>query len=87
MDELDGGKRIDRREALKPGALVTAGVWALPDIASIRPQVAPGSPPPGDGTCPGAFLTGGPNGEDVCVDDDLQVYVNGTLTFNDTTAP
>ena len=62
---------------------MTAGVWALPVIATIRPQVAPGSPPPGDGRCPGAFLTGGPDGEDVCVDDDLQVYVNGNLRFND----
>ena len=83
MDEIDGGNRIDRREALKRGAAVTAGVWALPVIATTRAQVAPGSEPPGDGRCPGAFLTGGPNGEDVCVDDDLQVYVNGNLTFND----
>lgn len=85
MDRVESGRRINRREALKRGAVVTGAAWATPILTSIRtPAFAQASPPPPPGTCADAILSGGPIGtEQVCVDDDIQVYVNGAAKFID----
>jgi hypothetical protein len=62
----------------------TAGVaWAAPVLTSIRtPAFA--QYPPGPVVCENAVLSGGANAtDDVSVDDDLEVRLNGTPVFVD----
>jgi hypothetical protein len=62
----------------------TAGVaWAAPVLTSIRTP-AYAQYPPGPVVCANAVLSGGPNAtDDVSVDDDLEVRLNGTTVFVD----
>jgi hypothetical protein len=76
------------RRQLLAGAGIGSVVWAAPAVLTLQPAsaLAAGSPPPPDGVdrCAAAVLSGGPEGtETLGVDDDFEVYVNGTLVYSD----
>ena len=81
--QVDAG-RVSRRRVLKGAGAGAALAWSAPAIFTVQRAGAQGSPPPGTGDCASAVLSGGPGGtENVDVDDDLQIFVNGTSVFVD----
>jgi hypothetical protein len=79
VDVSDDG--ISRRKMLKRIGAGAAVAWTAPILTSVQtPAFAQGY----DGTCADAILSGGPSpSEPVCVDDDIQVYLNGAPIFID----
>ncbi len=93
---MDDGKRettsgagrggLSRRRMLATMGAGTALAWSAPAITTLgSPAFATGSPPPGGfGTCPDAVLSGGQSpAETIGVDDDLSVYLNGSVVFSE----
>jgi hypothetical protein len=85
MDRKPLQSSVSRREMLKRLGVTTGVAWAAPVLTSIQtPAYAGQAYPPPPGECTDAVLAGGPNPTDpVCVDDDLEVQLNGTTVFDD----
>ena len=85
MDREPPESSVSRREMLKRLGVTTGVAWAAPVLSSIQtPAHASQAYPPPPGGCPNAVLAGGPNATDpVCVDDDLEVRLNGSTVFVD----
>jgi hypothetical protein len=82
MDREPPESSVSRREMLKRLGVTTGVAWAAPVLSSIRtPAYAQAYPP---GRCPDAVLAGDSTGtQPICVDDDLEVQLNGTTVFDD----